>query len=90
MVDRFKLLNHGMCDMCEEIRHPDGDMVEYDDYKNLLVENTRLEGALALSMVNKDRAEDQERLRRVEIDRLNAIIVDAKERFDDIASEDHP
>ena len=52
----------------------------------LSVENSRLDKALALAIVNKDAAENQERLRRVEIDRLMTIIADAKDRFDDIAS----
>jgi len=54
--------------------------------EKMLARNEKLENVLALSIVNKDRAEDQERLCRVEIDRLNALIVDAKARFDDIAA----
>ena len=49
-------------------------------------ENNRLDKALALAIVNKDLAENQERLRRLEIDRLLALISNAKAIFDDIAS----
>ena len=56
------------------------------EIRRLTAAGSRLEGALALAIVNKDRAEDQERLARVEIDRLNALLVDARSRFDDIAN----
>ena len=57
------------------------------EVKTLSAKNIRLDKALALAIVNKDAAENQERLRRAEIDRLLLLCADAKRRFDDIASD---
>ncbi len=56
------------------------------EIEHLAGESRRFENALAQAIVNKDAAENQTRLCRLEIDRLLALISNAKATFDDIAS----
>ena len=44
-----------------------------------------VQDALALAIVNKDKAENELRLARIEIQRLNVLIVNAMHTFDEIA-----
>jgi len=57
-----------------------------DTLETLLDRNELLEKSLAETIVNKDKAENQERLRRVEIDRLLRLITEARATFDAIAA----